>query len=539
MNFISPRGTVSRKQENEKLLKDILFANNILKIKKSTHPNANSIIQICKLNYGFTMTENGSEKADKDAIEFPQDVTLDIHMNELGYTKCENEGTCKHTQENFLLKTLMIGGKASLTIPSSLSFGISLSHEHQIKSTYHTECFYGYKIILLPRCEIEVKIEKIKPTETFKQAVDDALKKTNPMNELKIIRERFGEYIAKKVKIGGRIDRIVYHNASNSSQENPKTRSIGGNIGSELVKIKSSYKHNNGHSEFFSISSGNFDINVYGGDIKTFDKDNMALWKDSLNDYTTWSVIQYVNLVPIFDILDPEIHQKILEIMGRKILYSKIDIIDGVNMLPLSESPYVHKLKIPDPKLDLKECQIFATVMSKEQREVFSTRIIICASLKDNTFPNNYSVLAKCTQEILQEGSIHPTLSQLLVGVHFCCVGSQLEACFFIYDLKKEREKLYRAKFSITSFAQGDYLTLKRASNWKISDNSILYKAPVPWTYDMPTFISLFYKTCPCCIVGFTNLIPEHLIFNSLVDDKVDDDPRILYFCAPPSIQHT
>ncbi|CAG8600690.1 1387_t:CDS:2, partial [Cetraspora pellucida] len=246
-----------------------------------------------------------------------------------------------------------------------------------------------------------------------------------------------------------------------------------------------------------------------------------------------------------------------------KVLYSTIDSVDDI-VMSSSKFSHEHKLSIPsDLGLNLKECQIFASVMNKKKmEEVFSTRIIVytsnnsasvvlhwihkrskkqkarvfnlqigwiivgqpvdfryencnfciinrieeCAPNGDHQisicdkFQRNHSILVSCTQQAPQQSIIHPEKSTLVTGVHFACLnGSQLNACFFMYDL--ETETLYKENF------EGKLI-------------------------DLFIHCSLFHeKSCQNC--GFVNLAPNYLIFNSLGD--VRDDLQISYFCAPLS----
>ncbi|CAG8636920.1 18120_t:CDS:1, partial [Racocetra fulgida] len=51
---------------------------------------------------------------------------------------------------------------------------------------------------------------------------------------------------------------------------------------------------------------------VYGGVKNKFLVDHVKPWLDSLNNYTTWKIIEYDNILPIFNILDDELCMKVL-----------------------------------------------------------------------------------------------------------------------------------------------------------------------------------------------------------------------------------
>ncbi|KAF0559887.1 hsp70 family protein [Gigaspora margarita] len=383
MNFVGPYGIILRNQENYELLRENLQDGYILKIERPIDPNINETTHRCKLNYGIRMTEDGPKNLNEMAFEFPKDITQSVKMRKF-CAEHEFKGTCTSKHENFLRKNLVAEGKISIATPSDLSFGFIISGGNQTDDTYNTQFSSEYNIRLFSKYEVEIDIKKVQPTEIFIQEVNSALESDNTINELKKVCEKFGEYIASKVKIGGRLHKIEYYNMSSMSRQISTKKSVSMNIGSNLVgSMKSCYNIVNGHNVSSSTSNGETYTHFYGGDENKFKEDNIALWQDSLDDYTTWQVIEYTDLTPIFEILNLELRRRILEAMGQKVLYSKIDSVDVV--MSLSKFSYEHELSIPSKlsHIDLKECQIFASVMNatnKNKSKVFSTRIILYTS---------------------------------------------------------------------------------------------------------------------------------------------------------------
>ncbi|CAG8595723.1 11007_t:CDS:1 [Racocetra fulgida] len=498
MDFYNTCGIISRNDESTELLKGNLHDGYILKIKS----NIIEATRRCMLNYGRKMTEDGPVKVDNMIFEFPQGITQSIKITKLDYTEYKYEGKCENKHENFLRKNLVAEGEISASVLSNLSIGLTISYGRHISATHHTKFSSEYEIILLPKYEIEIDVEKVQPSEDFIQAVNSALGSNNPKNELKKMSDNFGNYIASKVQIGGRINKIVHNNASSTLQQTSTDRSIGMEVCSDnIVSIGGNYSNKNGYNE--SSSTSNIKkkayIRVYGGDKNKFKKDGMSSWQDSLSECINWEIIKYVDLISIFDVLNLELRQKVLEAMGHKVLYSSIDSVDNI-VMSSSKFSYEHELSIPSElNLSLKECQIFASVMNKEKMEnVFSTRIIVYTSNnsasvvlhwinkssmwhrtkffnlqigwvvvgqpRDFKFNENcdiidsgkyaltnnqisiydqfkdHSILVACTQQLPQQIDFHPKNSTLVTGVHFSCLNdSQLSACFFIYDLKKKK----------------------------------------------------------------------------------------------------
>ncbi|KAF0344512.1 hsp70 family protein [Gigaspora margarita] len=490
MNFCSPSGIILRDSESNKLLKDVLFKDNILKIIKLSNINKNVILEKCKLKYGINMTDEGPKIANTIALDFSQDTN--IIMEELSiFTEKTDNKTYENSFEDFLGKNLIADIKASIEfLHSSIGFGVS--HEYSSTDTNNTKFSSTHEIMLLPKYIFE--IGNVKPTEEFKTEVELALNSDRPIEKFKNICEKYGEFIAHKVKIGGKVQTISYSNASNLKLDKLKNWSANGKLGSEIVGgVNFGYSMNQGINEYSSISSVKTYTRVYGGDKSNFRQNNIDSWRDSLNDYESWCAIEYDDLVHIFDLLDPELRHKVIKkTYNEKILYSTKDSVE-FTMLPHDYS-YCHKLKIPsDLMLNLKEYKIFASQGDKISTRVIytsdSSAIVVLHRISESKRKQsksfnlqigwiivghpksfkyechdwhithsceeyvknwekksisiyqfdeirNHSLLATCAQRIPQQSEIIPIKSKLATGVHFCYESQQLKACYFIYDLE-------------------------------------------------------------------------------------------------------
>ncbi|CAG8830117.1 41215_t:CDS:2, partial [Gigaspora margarita] len=385
-NQLSDEDEIIRIQDNMDFY--VLFEDNTLIIRKSSKVNEKIILEKCKLKYGINMTDEGPKIANTIALDFSQDTN--IIMEELSiFTEKTDNKTYENSFEDFLGKNLIADMTASTEfLHSSIGFGVS--HEYSSTNTNSTKFSSTHEIMLLPKCIFE--IGNVKPTEEFKTEVELALNSDRPKEEFKNICEKYGEFIAHKVKIGGKVQTISYSNASNLKLDKLKNWSANGKLGSEIVGgVNFGYSMNQEINEYSSISSVKTYTRVYGGDKSNFRQNNIDSWRDSLNDYESWCAIEYDDLVHIFDLLDPELRQKVIKMThNEKILYSTKDSVE-FTMLPHDYS-YCHKLKIPsDLMLNLKEYKIFASVMStkkqsdktkkqdgktKKQGDKISTRVI-------------------------------------------------------------------------------------------------------------------------------------------------------------------
>ncbi|RIB21574.1 hypothetical protein C2G38_2176246 [Gigaspora rosea] len=239
MNFCSPSGIILRDSESNKLLKDVLFKDNILKIIKLSNVNKNVILEKCKLKYGINMTDEGPKIANTIALDFSQETN--IIMEELSiFTEKTDNKTYENSFEDFLCKNLIADVKASIEfLHSSIGFGVS--HESSSTNANNTKFSSTHEIMLLPKYTFEIC--NVKPTEEFKTEVELALNSDRPKEKFKNICEKYGEFIAHKVKIGGKIQTISYSNASNLKLDKLKNWSANGKLDPELRQkvIKKTY----------------------------------------------------------------------------------------------------------------------------------------------------------------------------------------------------------------------------------------------------------------------------------------------------------
>ncbi|CAG8719139.1 8428_t:CDS:2, partial [Cetraspora pellucida] len=568
MYFCSPSAIILRASESNKLLKDVLFKNNILQIKKLPNVNKkNVILKKCKLEYGINMTDEGPKIANEIALEFLSENIMD----ELHFEKVSKE-TYENSFEDFLRKNLMANVKASINF-LHLSIGLGVAHERSSTNTNNTNFFSTHEIMLLQKYSF--KIGNVKPTKKFQEDVEDALNSNDP-EAFKNLCEKYGEFIARKVKIGGKIQKISYYNASSLMLDKLKNWSSSGKIGSGIVgDINLEYSKNQGINLYSSVSSATTCTRVYGGDKSKFRQ--YDLWLNSLNDYESLCAIEYDDLIPIFDLLDPELRQKVIKkIRNEKILYSaKFSV--KFKIFPHNYS-YTHELEIPpDLKPNLKEYKIFITVMSTEnQGDEISTRVIYTSDYssatlvlhrlseskgtqsfnlqigwiiighpksfqykchdfhithscevkcRENSIGNygqiqGHSLLATCAQRMPQQSEVVPMNSKLVTGVHFYCESQQLKACSFIYDLESKR------CFKQNNHQELSDLIIHCSYDISESPNTLL------WTHDKLKFVNILQNACPKnCTAGFIILspTPKYLVFNQ--NDPKDlnqNDPKDL-----------
>ncbi|CAG8486167.1 23669_t:CDS:10 [Cetraspora pellucida] len=187
--------------------------------------------------------------------------------------------------------------------------------------------------------ELKISKSNINPTNNFIMQVENALESDDKEAQLRRVSNEFGNFYARRLVFGGAmIEEIIDIDDS----QNYEIRVIGGN--KEYTNINSSLKP----------------------------------WVMSLNNRDTWDIIEYDEIYSIFDILDYSLQQTILDVLGHRILKA------GINDIPINwdfsnNAPYVHSLAPQFTGLDkitkITNCYIFASILDKKDRDIFSLRI--------------------------------------------------------------------------------------------------------------------------------------------------------------------
>ncbi|CAG8473028.1 3834_t:CDS:2, partial [Scutellospora calospora] len=299
-------------------------------------------------------------------------------------------------------------------------------------------------------------------------------------------------------------------------------------FGSAIVgSVNFGFNRRQGTNESSEKSTADTYTRVYGGDKNKFSRDNIDSWRDSLNDYTKWCAIEYYDLIPIFDILDPELRKEVIkQIIGPKILHSAKDPVE-FSMLPPKNSPFIHILKIPpDFNNNLMECKLFASVMSLEnQDDVFSIRVIYTSDSTASLVLHRIGESKKVKKFKLQLGWIIIGYPKSFKHKNFnFCVTNSCEKCIQNYeniiDIYENFNEVQNCSLLATCAQRipqqdrenpiiSDLLHRNQFDRLlRNSDSCIRYNTPklqgAPlWTCKEPTFVNFLHNACPAnCIAG-------------------------------------
>ncbi|CAG8827312.1 18968_t:CDS:2, partial [Gigaspora margarita] len=355
MLFVGKRGgIISQDAEDDCKLGDVLHDGNVIKIKRlSGLIDESEIIKQCKLEYGIKMSNDGPVEPHKSkkAFEFiKQDEVVELFQpiaNIYNEVKIITQNS-KH--EILCQKNLIADLNVSTNLPwSSLSTGFRTSCKRSKDRTNYNETSMTFEIKLQGRAKV-IMTDKVRSSKEFEKAVDDALKCPNPIEKLKSVCNEYGEYWAREIIIGGKIQTVQDDFVEINKQTEERT--LGA---SSSINIK------------------NFNANLQNTNLA---QESFNEWIKSLEDYAKWRIVEYRDVVSIFEVLDDDdLRRRVLNTLGKNILYAKVDQ-RKLTFFP-NQKPYRHELDIPEKyKKNLKDFQIFATVISEKQKGTFSVRVM-------------------------------------------------------------------------------------------------------------------------------------------------------------------
>ncbi|CAG8510671.1 31071_t:CDS:2, partial [Racocetra persica] len=362
MLFVGLRGgLISKYDENHRKLGDILHDRNIIKIKRShdylEYIDESEIIKRCKLEYGIKMSDDGPVEPykNKKAFEFiRQNDVVELFQPIADIYNKDEHITRNNNYEITYQKNLIANLNVSTNLPwTSLSADFKISYKKSKGRTNYNENSMTFDVKLQGRAKV-IMTNKVRPSKEFKKAVDDALSCSNPVEKLKKLKNvcnEYGEFWAREVILGGKIQTVRDDFVEINTQTTETMK--GGGVGVNVENVDITLQCNKTESE--KIGTNNKESitkSMYiGGDTKMAHK-NVDEWVKSLDDYTTWRIVEYRDVVSIFEILEGDLRRRVLDTLGKNILYAQID------------------------QQNLKDYQIFATIISEKQKGTFSVRVI-------------------------------------------------------------------------------------------------------------------------------------------------------------------
>nr|CAG8440533.1 11067_t:CDS:2 [Entrophospora candida] len=372
-SFILPEhGEIEIDEEYEYTLEKIINKNdkniNLIELCKTNRPNWSKLIKSCE--YGFNIiADKGAERASKKAIVITDSKNKkDRHPERYKETKrCDNE------LDNLCQRNTAFDCKISSILPW-LSFCIGLTSKSSIEFKKKSATATSYSIIKSEHASIEfTELDYYLTTEfvnDVESAIDPNLKLRVQLEKLKKIIEDYGQFISKKNIFGGK---IVSQLTSEANQESSSS-TFNGKSNMSYSSITdfgiSGSRTKSGNDNTSSNEARSYERIIGGGGDYLFD-DNISGWYEALSDPDKWEIVEYKEVIPIFEILPDDLKDQVLKCLGQRIL----DVKTCKIVYDTKEKAHVHILEHDIPNID--ECQIFSTIMEENEsaKNSFSSRI--------------------------------------------------------------------------------------------------------------------------------------------------------------------
>ncbi|CAG8596006.1 9558_t:CDS:2 [Gigaspora margarita] len=320
--------------------------------------NYNGRGQLNKKINGYKFKNGHVKIANK--IAFNVNITK-IELNFIDHTS-EEVGKCELEFDVLCKKNCISLKDISCVRPwLSIFLGVSLEDSRKkLESNVTTQ----YSCKKWGKVELSIQKSNFSLTDSFKNDVIEALKKNNNKDkvaELIKITEDYGSFYSRRLVLGGAI-----------------------------------------------FKEKNKEPIIIGGDSESYKNDSLKSWVKSLNDNKSWDIIEFDQINSIFDLLEDNLKQEILNALGYRILKA------GTKEIPSNQanSNYVHSLAVQFAELDkvtnICNCYIFATILSKEDtNNDFSLQV---------EYINNYAPILKIQRFNLKECQEYPKIGWIVVG---------------------------------------------------------------------------------------------------------------------------
>ncbi|CAG8692339.1 24375_t:CDS:2 [Dentiscutata erythropus] len=250
---------------------------------------------------------------------------------------------CKHEITAECKRSLIFDAKFLAAYSEWLSAPIGLSHENSGQTLKQHMKYTKHLYERVIRGVINLD-KNIIATKNFFEDVENVMNNTSHDNEndkLCEISEKYGHFYARSLILGGAI--IKDEENTKISVENSKAKTANVQVGAGITNVfKSEVNYNK---------------------------------IQSLNDATKWKIIGYEEVYSLFELLDEELKERVLSMMGHQILEAIVDeILFEIKKYENTKKPYIHRMLITSHTQNLSEYNILASIVS-EKNNVFSLHV--------------------------------------------------------------------------------------------------------------------------------------------------------------------
>lgn len=157
---------------------------------------------------------------------------------------------------------------------------------------------------------------EIEPTDDFLRAIRSALAAKDPYGELvDTVFKKYGQVFAKKVTLGGRLFIEDEERMTATTDEKTTSDDVQAKVSASFGSFSGSASHETkietGTSSKDQSENKTYAVKRKGGDPAKLGED----WVLSLNNYERWTPIVLDGVVPIYDLLDDELRERVISVL--------------------------------------------------------------------------------------------------------------------------------------------------------------------------------------------------------------------------------
>ncbi|PKK62891.1 hypothetical protein RhiirC2_869998 [Rhizophagus irregularis] len=357
-----------------------------------------------QLDYGCTMAFDGIKIAGKRAF-----IINDCELIEIG-AEGYKKGQLKFETQNDWMKKTNLFFNVDANITNFVKLGLSAGNLQN--KNFNDEIKSAYKYTELGKVSLKLNTRNLELTEEFKNEIENAIKSKDPEKFREIARE-YGQFIATKIILGGRVYFKDVKMLSENSMDRSKKGSVSAGVGSLDFKVENNFSDSKGRSKFYSFNQ----IRLLGGKHPIDEDFSEKMWIESLEHCQNWDRIELQEPVSIFQLLPDDLRKRTFESLGKKILYS--EAIDYEYISNESGKPRIVELSsigVPKDISDIllnkeAECNIFATVVDTEEskNDFFTCQILLPQDGKP-------SLIIHCIQGDIKKREYKLKIGIMIVG---------------------------------------------------------------------------------------------------------------------------
>ncbi|CAG8454860.1 3027_t:CDS:2 [Gigaspora rosea] len=374
-----------------------------------------------KLEYGRNYEENKNKVANKKAFTI-KDCEFDVFdSDEYGY----DDVTISSTDELVQNKSLLLKAQIELEILSGTKLGLSIDSAKN--SQENSETALKFYVRNFDKAKISFQKQNVELTQDFQNEVQKAIDSRDTKKIYKIIAE-FGQFIPTTIKFGGRL----YYEDTTNTTKNSANNNIEGsaNLGQGLE-----FQHKSGISNKSGSTMHHKGSFIFGGDKIKIYESKEAEWVSSLQDFRYWEPIEFCEPVSIFEFLEEDLKKKIKEIIGKRIIYSKVqDYSYKINNL----NYHITNLEMPndvqkifsDSEID---SQVFATILNMDENDDIFTYTLYAPKLS-----NVPKIIINCISNNERPRECHIKIRWIVVGYDPNINSALLSSNFCFQSTNKE-----------------------------------------------------------------------------------------------------